>query len=105
MQSSSDEDEYDVSDPFVNDGSIAQEPEIALGLREEIGSKRKRKQTDRYYPIEQVDQGFASDTEDYQDYKPIKKSRRDNESEYEYNSDDVTAESDESDESDDSSED
>ena len=96
---SSDEDEYDISDPFVNDGNIKQEPEIELGLREEIGSKRKRKQTDRYAPIEQVCNDDEEDEEDEVN-QPVKKCKHE-ESEYEYSGSEYSDESDsDSDESD-----
>jgi hypothetical protein len=100
---SSDEDEYDISDPFVNDGNIKQEPEIELGLREEIGSKRKRKQTDRYAPIEQVCNDDEEDEEDEEDEvnQPVKKCKHE-ESEYEYSGSEYSDESDSDSDSDDS---
>ena len=49
--------EYDTTDPFVNDSKFEELPPMQLGLRpkEQITATRKRKRTDRYVPIEQVD--------------------------------------------------
>ena len=51
------ENEYDLTDPFVNDGDLEKLPPLKLGLRprELIMAKRKRKQTNRYVPVEQLD--------------------------------------------------
>ena len=49
--------EYDTTDPFINDSKFEELPPMQLGLRpkEQITATRKRKRTDRYVPIEQVD--------------------------------------------------
>jgi len=49
--------EYDTTDPFVNDSKFEELPPMQLGLRpkEQITATRKRKRTDWYVPIEQVD--------------------------------------------------
>ena len=49
-------DEYDLSDPFVNDGPEEPDQSYNLGLREneEISETRKRKRPDLYTPVEQV---------------------------------------------------
>ena len=51
--------EYDMTDPFVNDSKFEELPPMQLGLRpkEQITATRKRKRTDRYVPIEQVEPG------------------------------------------------
>lgn len=63
--------EYDCTDPFVNDGAF-ETCEMQLGLRhnETIEPVRKRRRTLRYVPVEQVcnsDAEFASDTESESD--------------------------------------
>jgi hypothetical protein len=49
-------DEYDLSDPFVNDGPEEPDQSYNLGLREneEISETRKRKRPALYTPVEQV---------------------------------------------------
>ena len=48
-----------MTDPFVNDSKFEELPPMQLGLRpkEQITATRKRKRTDRYVPIEQVEPG------------------------------------------------
>jgi hypothetical protein len=52
--------EYDLTDPFVNDDKFEELPPMELGLRpnEEITTTRTRKRTDRYVPIEQVEEEY-----------------------------------------------
>jgi len=48
--------EYDVTDEFVNDGEFQKMPKLKLGLRasETIGPVRKRRRTVEYCPVETV---------------------------------------------------
>ena len=48
--------EYDITDPFVNDGEMEKLPKMKLGLRasETIGPVRKRRRTVEYCPVETV---------------------------------------------------
>lgn len=68
--------EYDLTDPFVNDDKFEELPPMELGLRpnEEITTTRTRKRTDRYVPIEQVEEEYEEECEE------------ESESEYEYES-------------------
>lgn len=73
--------EYDLTDPFVNDDNFEELSPMELGLRpnEEITTTRTRKRTDRYVPIEQVD-------EEYEEYEECEsESEEEYESEYDPN--------------------
>ena len=78
--------EYDMTDPFVNDKFVEELPPMQLGLRpkEQITATRKRKRTDRYVPIEQVDGDGDGDGEPSGEYvSEYDESDESDESEYE----------------------
>ncbi|MBT6513563.1 MAG: hypothetical protein HOK65_02235 [Crocinitomicaceae bacterium] len=91
--------EYDVTDEFVNDGEFQKMPKLKLGLRasETIGPVRKRRRTVEYCPVETVCMS-DEESEDSEDEK-VDEVESDEEDE-EYLPDD-SEESDESDESED----
>jgi len=74
--------EYDLTDPFVNDDKFEELPPMKLGLRpnEVITTTRTRKRTDRYVPIEQVEQEYEECEECESEYE--EESEEEYESEY-----------------------
>ena len=79
--------EYDTTDPFVNDSKFEELPPMQLGLRpkEQITATRKRKRTDRYAPIEQVDREPSGEPEYDESDESESESESGSESEYDPN--------------------
>ena len=79
--------EYDMTDPFVNDSKFEELPPMQLGLRpkEQITATRKRKRTDRYVPIEQVEPGEPGEYVSEYDESDESESESGSESEYDPN--------------------
>jgi hypothetical protein len=79
--------EYDTTDPFVNDKEFEELPPMQLGLRpkEQITATRKRKRTDWYAPIEQVDGEPGEPGEYVSEYDESDESDPGSESEYDPN--------------------
>ena len=89
--------EYDVTDPFVNDGEIEKLPKLKLGLRasETIGPVRKRRRTVEYCPVETVclseeeeeeEEEESDEEEEEEEYLPDESDESEDESEDAYNS-------------------